>query len=178
MEQVNSQVRQLCEYLLGSRNGDIPDVAESLQADKMPLFDLLKRGEIEDRLDIVLSILPDWLVWKIACDFAFRTLSVWESVNHSDHRPRHAIETRIRWLSNDVSLEELALAHRLVKASCDPYIASDLYAACSAAEVVSDPALAAAAASSSAAYAARITLGESEREWQMERIKSYLSQYS
>ena len=178
MERVSSQARQLCDRLLDGRNDVILDVVEYLQIDGTQTAEQWKRGEIEDNIDVVLTILPDWLVWKIACDFASRTLVVWESVNPSDRRPHLAIDARIRWLSGDLPLEDLAVSHKLVRDACDPYSTNEVYAACGAAREVSNPTQTATAASSLAAYAAREALGEAEREWQIERIKFYLSQYS
>jgi hypothetical protein len=50
------------------------------------------------------------LLRLLACDYAERVLSIFESEYPGDHRPRRAIETARRYATGDASKEELASA--------------------------------------------------------------------
>ena len=55
----------------------------------------------------------------LACDYAERVLSIFESEYPGDHRPRRAIETARRYATGDASKEELASASASATAAAE-----------------------------------------------------------
>lgn len=107
---------------------------------------------------------------ELACDFAEHVLPVWEAKYPGDDRPRKAIETARAFAKGEASTEELEAAADDVwdawNTAAAAYVAYVAYAAYVAYR-------AAAAYAAGAAAAKR-----SERKWQEQRFREWLSEVS
>ena len=117
------------------------------------------RGQIPDQ-DLVWLLLhkeliPEPVLWELACRFVEAVLPLYERSYPNDRRPHQAIETRRRWLRGEASVEELAAAWAAAWSAAWSAAGSAAYAAGAAARSAAYAAGAAArSAAGSAAYAA------------------------
>ena len=135
----------------------------------------------------------DKIARLLACDYAERVLPIFEKSLPGDMRPRRAIETSRRFANGLASQAELAAAGDAARTARAAAWAAEAaawaaWAAASAAGDAARAARAAAWAASAAGDAAWAAAGDAardaaraanntEREWQVERLKQYLLSY-
>ena len=130
------------------------------------LTQILEFNGVEDAIWALRCGMDERFARHLACDFAEHVLPICEALYPGDNRPRNAIEVSRRFADGNATAEELTAT----------------WSAGAAAQSAWGAARAAAGAARSATWsagaAARAAAGESEREWQAQRLRERYEEFT
>ena len=155
----------------------------------LPLLTILESNGLSDALWALRAVQGnDKEVWLLSCDFAEHALRYFEDKYPDDKRPRIAIEVARRFIEGTATLDDLIQARSAAylaahaaqaDASASAYTASaataHAYASAYAAAYTAYTASAAHAYASASAANAAAAASASERLWQTEKFKEFVS---